>query len=103
MGKTSLAYQYAQKWAEKKLSTFDAVALVRLRDLNEHDVCKVDCILSHFLFLAIDKKTKPMSAEMAQHFVDKQKTLLILDGWDESPASIRKSSYLKDLLLGQEY
>ena len=52
MGKTSLAYQYAQKWAEGKLSTFDAVALVRLRDLNKHDVCEVDRILPHLLFLA---------------------------------------------------
>ena len=49
MGKTSLAYQYAQKWAEGKLSTFDAVALIRLRDLNEHDVREVDCILPHLL------------------------------------------------------
>ena len=39
MGKTSLAYQYAQKWAKGMLSTFDAVALVRLRDLTEHNVC----------------------------------------------------------------
>ena len=30
MGKTSLAYQYSQKWAEGKLSIFDAVALVCL-------------------------------------------------------------------------
>ena len=52
MGKTSLAYQYAKEWAEGKLSTFDAVALVRLRDLNGHDVREVDRILPHLLFLA---------------------------------------------------
>ena len=98
MGKTSLAYQYAQKWAEGKLSTFDAVALVRLRDLNEHDVREVDCILPHLLFLATGNRMKPLSTEMAQHIVDKQKILLILDGWDESPASIRKPSFLKELL-----
>ena len=95
MGKTSLAYQYAQKWAEGKLSTFDAVALVRLRDLNEHDVHEVDHILPHFLFLATGNS---MSKEMARCLVDKQKILLILDGWDESPARIRKPSFLKDLL-----
>ena len=95
MGKTSLAYQYAQKWAEGKLSTFDAVALVRLRDLNEHDVHEVDCILPHLLFLATGNS---ISKEMARHIVDKQKILLILDGWDESPARIRKPSFLKDLL-----
>ena len=98
MGKTSLAYQYAQKWAEGKLSTFDAVALIRLRDLNEHDVCKVDCILPHLLFLATGNRMKPLSTEMAQHIIVKQKILLILDGWDESPANIRKPSFLKELL-----
>ena len=95
MGKTSLAYQYAKKWAEGKLSTFDAVALVRLRDLNEHDVHEVDRILPHLLFLASGTR---ISKEMARLIMDKQKILLILDGWDESPASIRKPSFVKDLL-----
>ena len=96
MGKTSLAYQYAQKWAEGKLSTFDAVALVRLRDLNEHDVREVDRhrILPHLLFLATGNR---ISKKKARLLVDKQKTLLILDGWDESPASICKL-LLKHLL-----
>ena len=95
MGKTSLAYQYAKKWAEGKLSTFDAVALVRLRDLNEHDVREVDCILPHLLILASGNST---SKEMARLIIDKQKILLILDGWDESPTSIRKPSFIIDLL-----
>ena len=95
MGKTSLAYQYAKKWAEGKLSTFDAVALVRLRDLNEHDVREVDRILPHLLFLASGNS---ISKEMARLIVDKQNILLVVDGWDESPASIRKPSFIKDLL-----
>ena len=95
IGKTSLAYQYAKKWAERKLGTFDAVAVVRLRDLNEHDVREVDHILPHLLFLASGTS---ISKEMARLIVDKQKILLILDGWDESPASIRKPSFIKDLL-----
>ena len=95
MGKTILAYQYAKKWAEGKLSTFDAVALVRLRDLNEHDVRKVDRILPHLLFLASGNS---ISKEMAQLIIDKQKILLILDGWDESPASIRNTSFIENLL-----
>ena len=95
MGKTSLAYRYAQKWAEEKLNTFDAVAFVRLRDLNEHDVCEVDHILPHLLFLATGNS---ISKEMVRLVVDKQKILLILDGWDESPASIRKPSFLESLL-----
>ena len=96
MGKTSLAYQYAQKWAEGKLSTFDAVVLVRLRDLNEHDVREVDRILPHLLFLATGNN---ISKEMARLLVDKQNILLILDGWDESPASIRNKSFLEEKLL----
>ena len=95
MGKTSLAYQYAQKWSKGKLSTFDAVALVRLRDLNEHDVCEVDRILPHLLFLATGNS---ISKDMVRYIVDKQKILLILDGWDESPAPIRKPPFLKNLL-----
>ena len=96
MGKTSLTYQYAKKWHEGKMSTFDAVALVRLRDLNEHDVHEVDHILPHLLFLASGTS---ISKEMARLIIDKQKILLILDGWDEAPASIRKPSFTKDLLL----
>ena len=93
MGKTSLAYQYAKKWAEGKLGTFDAVALVRLRDLNEHDVREVDYILPHLLFLASGNS---MSIEVARHLIDKLKFLLILDGWDE--LSFSKPSFLKQLL-----
>ena len=95
MGKTSLAYQYAQKWAKGMLSTFDAVALVRLRDLTEHNVCEVDHILPHLLFLATGNS---ISKEIGRILIDKQKVLIILDGWDESPASIRKPSFLKNLL-----
>ena len=95
MGKTSLAYQYAKEWAEGKLSTFDAVALVRLRDLNKHDVNEVDHILPYLLFLASGNS---ISKEMARLITDKQKILLILDGWDESPASIRKPPFIIDLL-----
>ena len=95
MGKTSLAYQYAKKWAEGKLRTFEAVALVHIRDLNEHDVREVDRILPHLLFLASGTS---ISKEMARLIVDKQKILLILDGWDECPASIHKPSFIKDLL-----
>ena len=93
MGKTSLAYQYAKKWAEGSFSVFDAVVLVCLRDLNEHDVCEVDRILPHLLFLASDKQ---MPSEMIRHFFSELKTLFILDGWDETPASIH-NQILKSL------
>ena len=95
MGKTSLVYQYPKNWAEGKLSTFDVVALVRLRDLNEDDVHEVDRILPHLLFLASGNS---ISKEVARLFINKQKFLFILDGWDESPASIRKPSFIKNLL-----
>ena len=85
MGKTSLAYQYAKKWAEGSFSVFDAVVLVRLRVLNEHDIREVDHILPHLLFLASDKQ---MPSEMIKHFFSELKTLFILDGWDETPTSI---------------
>ena len=58
VGKTSLAYQYAKKWAEGKLSTFNAVAFVCLRDLNKHDFCEVARILPHLLFTISSRKSK---------------------------------------------
>ena len=99
MGKTSLAYQYAKKWAEGSFSVFDAVVLVRLRDLNEHDVCEqkfcgVDHILSQLLFLASGNR---IPTEMARRLFSELKALLILDGWDESPAMIRNPSFVKSL------
>ena len=99
MGKTSLAYQYAKKWAEGSFSVFDAVVLVRLRDLNEHDVCEqkfcgVDHILSQLLFLASGNR---IPKEMARLLFSELKSLLILDGWDESPATIRNPSFVKSL------
>ena len=94
MGKTSLAYQYAKKWAEGSFSVFDAVVLVRLRDLNEHDVCEVDRILPHLLFLASGNK---IPTEMARLLFSELKALLILDGWDESPTMIRNPSFVKSL------
>ena len=63
--------------------------------MNEHEVCEIDRILPHLLFLASGNS---ISKEMARLIIDKQKILLVLDGWDESPASIRKPSFIKDLL-----
>ena len=98
MGKTSLAYQYAQKWAEGKLSTFDAVALVRLRELNEHDICEVDRILLHLLFLATGNS---MIKRHGSTTVDKQKILLILDY--ESPAGVSTRLPQGELTLYAQY
>ena len=98
MGKTSLAYQYAHNWAEEKLSTFDAVALVRLRDLDACDLSKVDHILPQLLSLASANTIDLITKEMARLLVDKLKILILLDGWDEAPVGIRKPSFLNNLL-----
>ena len=63
--------------------------------MTEHNVCEVDHILPHLLFLATGNS---ISKEIGRILTDKQKVLIILDGWDESPASIRKPSFLKNLL-----
>ena len=96
MGKTSLAYQYAKKWAEGSFSVFDTVVLVRLRDLNicEQKFCGVDHILSQLLFLASGNR---IPTKMARLLFSELKALLILDGWDESPAIIRNPSFVKSL------
>ena len=96
MGKTSLAYQYAKKWAEGSFSMFDAVVLVRLRDLNicGQNFCEVDQILSQLLFLASGNR---IPTKIARLLFSEQKALLILDGWDESPEIIRNPSFVKSL------
>ena len=85
MGKTSLAYYYCQKWAKKELNVFDAVALVRLRDLH----AEVDHILPNLL---VSTSSMNLTKEMARAIV------IIMDGWDKAPVSFRNPSFLDSLV-----
>ena len=109
-GKTSLAYHYCQKWAEGNLSMFDVVALVYLRHPAVHSA-GLDLILHQLLLLACasdgSQKMIDIVEEMVQCVENGLKLLLILDGWDEAPACLRKppdpkfppdNSYIGNLL-----
>ena len=109
-GKTSLAYHYCQKWAEGNLSMFDVVALVYLRHPAVHSA-GLDLTLLQLLLLACasngSQKIIDIVEEMVQCVESDLKLLLILDGWDEAPACLRKppdpkyppdNSYLGKLL-----
>ena len=73
---------------------FDAVALVRLRDLDAVDLSEFDLILPQLLSLASANTIGLITNEMAKFLVQKLKVLIVLDGWDEAPASIRKPLFL---------
>ena len=109
-GKTSLAYHYCQKWAEGNLSMFDVVALVYLRHPAVHSA-GLDLTLHQLLLLACasdgSQKIIDIVEEMVQCVENGLKLLLLLDGWDEAPACLRKppdpkcppdNSYLGKLL-----
>ena len=91
MGKTSLAYYYCQKWAKKELNLFDAVALVRLRDLH----AEVDHILPNLL---VSTSSINLTKGMARVIVNSLKVLIIMDGWDEAPVSFQNPSFLDSLV-----
>ena len=109
-GKTSLAYHYCQKWAEGNLSMFDVVALVYLRHPAVHSA-GLDLTLHQLLLLACandnSQKIIDIVEDMVQCVENGLKFLLLLDGWDEAPAFLRKppdpkcppdNSYLGKLL-----
>ena len=109
-GKTSLAYHYCQKWAEGNLSMFDVMALVYLRHPVVHSA-GLDLTLHQLLLLACasdgSQKIIDFVEEMVQCVENGLKLLLLLDGWDEAPACLRKppdpkcppdNSYLGKLL-----
>ena len=92
-GKTSLAFYYCQKWAEGNLSMFDVVALVYLRHPAVHSA-GLDLTLHQLLLLACgsdgSQKMIDIVEEMVKCVENGLKLLLILDGWDEAPACLRK-------------
>ena len=100
-GKSTLSIFISQQWGEGELfQEFEAVILVRLRDPAVQSARSIAD-----LFPSNDDSTA-----VAQQALEKMNTnnfrnvLFILDGWDELPSSLRKSSIFLDLIkpdLGQ--
>ena len=89
-GKTTLAYNYCQKWAKGNLSMFDLVVLVHLRHPAVHSA-GFDFTLHQLLLLASDGEEgiDDIVTNVGQCIKNGLKFLLILDGWDEGPACLR--------------
>ena len=89
-GKSTLAYHYCQKWSKGSLGMFELVALVYLRHPAVHSA-GMGLNLHQLLLLASDGEEgiDDIVTDVVQCIKDGLKFLLILDGWDEGPASLQ--------------
>ena len=84
IGKTSLCLHIVEKWLEGDLLSFGIhqVFLVHLRHLTSNETCSIED-----LFFKYQCRTRPSTEAIGEFFKQLQrspdKTLLILDGWDE--------------------
>ena len=90
MGKTTLGYSYCKKWKDGELHEFDMAAFVPLRALEAQRYSRKDVTFEDLLLLACenDDDTKE---ELKHYVVAGSSLLLVLDGWDEAPDTVRKS------------
>ena len=95
MGKTSLTYYYSQEWAAGKLSMFDVVAVVYLRELAATPASTLPDLL--LLAARPSGNNKDIIREMIQKYLMKcPRLLLVLDGWDETPSELREHSFVRE-------
>ena len=89
MGKTTLGYSYCKRWKYGRLRKFDVAAFVPLRE-TKRDSTK-DVTFDDLLLQACrdDEAIK----EELKHYVQagSLSLLLVLDGWDEAPDTVRNS------------
>ena len=99
IGKSVLLKEIAYRWASKHLlQNFDLVLLVCLRDPSLQKINSVDDLLQ--LFCRGDKNAPHIVSACAQHlFANGGKNLtLLLDGYDEYPEHLQKSSLITDII-----
>ena len=97
VGKTMLALKLCKDWAEDKiLSQYDVVLLVRLRRFR----CTASLGFEDLIKIYSEGKN---AEELSQILVENggEKTLLILEGWDELPPELRQNpSLFMDIVTG---
>ena len=98
-GKSTLAYHYCQKWSKGTLGMFELVAFIHLRHPAIHSA-GFDFTLHQLLLLASDGEEgiDDIITNVVQRIKDGLKFLLILDGWDEAPACLRREWRFLDSL-----
>ena len=90
MGKTTLGYSYCKKWKDGGLRTFDMAAFVPLRELEAQRYSTKDVTFDDLLHLACGNDDA-MKEELKHYVEAGSSLLLVLDGWDEAPDTVRKS------------
>ena len=95
MGKTTLGYSYCKKWKDSGLRKFDMAAFVPLRALEAQRYSTKDVTFDDLLLLACGNDDV-MKEDLKRYVVAGSSLLLVLDGWDETPDTVRK---LPDIFL----
>ena len=90
MGKTTLGYSYCKKWKDGRLCKFDMAAFVPLRALEAKIYSRKNVTFDDLLLLACEND-EVMKEELKHYVVAGSSLLLVLDGWDEVPDTVRKS------------
>ena len=102
IGKSVLLKEIAYKWANKELlQKFELVLLICLRDPSLQRIVSVDDLLQ--LFCKGDKNATQIVNACSQYlFANGGKTVtLLLDGYDEYPEHLQKSSLIADIIKRQ--
>ena len=102
IGKSMLLKEIAYRWGKKQLlQKFELVLLVCLRDTSLQQIKSVDDLLQ--LFCKGDENATQIVSACAQYlFANGGKTLtLLLDGYDEYPEHLQKSSLIADIIKRQ--
>ena len=102
IGKSVLLNEISYRWANKELlQKFELVLLICLRDPSLQRIVSVDDLLQ--LFCKGDKNATQIVNACAQHlFGNGGKTVtLLLDGYDEYPEHLQKSSLIADIIKRQ--
>ena len=102
IGKSMLLKEIAYRWGKKQLlQNFELVLLVCLRDTSLQQIKSVGDLLQ--LFCKGDENATQIVSACAQYlFANGGKTLtLLLDGYDEYPEHLQKSSLIADIIKRQ--
>ena len=92
IGKSTLAWELCRKWDRKQ---YDLAVLLRLREREVHHIESITDLFPH-----IDQDLRQSVAKEVLGREGKR-VLIILDGYDELPISLRRQTLLTKLLKGE--
>jgi len=99
IGKSVLLKQIAYLWATNKILTkSDFLFLLHLRDPAVQQMKSLECLVHHFY--KSENKALSCISQLTQN--DGQSVTILLDGYDELPAGLRKNSFIAHLFEQKE-